>query len=475
MGDEFFAIFVLFDYHRYREKKLSLLPLILIFCLSMLFSTPAAFFIAGTLITEILSRIHKKRFQGFVVFLAGGFVVLAVFAANYIFWLKQTATDPIMVDFWNNNKIQLFPHSMEEIRHNLDLLLGLFTELGEWMTAFLVLFLVGFGWALAKRNTVTIAVGISLLLLIGASAAGKYPITPRLWLFIFVIVFMYAFLFLSEMRPRLNDDIQNRTEYAVKQIVVVIAAFVLLLAVSSLGTWVRADYKGYGNNMPNPLISYVEAHIEDGEFFIANYYSYLPIQYKNGYGSLRIGNTASDNIIYIYTLDYESRAESEQAVSIFEDAEHAYFMVYNNWPHYDYLLERLGENGYVDRIIQNHETPLYYYSNDLEGLKTNASIELLEQKSEGDQAVFRILVSNTGETIFESVNAGFVHISLAPNGRDPLDVGALPLLLPGECAEVSFSVDKALLADGAEINLYSAGRFDFSELGMRTISVPNNR
>jgi len=222
----------------------------------------------------------------------------------------------------------------------------------------------------------------------------------------------------------------------------------------------------------------VSENIKDGELLYSYGSSYLILKYKNGYDSVRIGNVKKDNILY------GNQAEPEADIPAIEKAGKAYLLMYHTYfeltgdYHVWNVLDALRERGYVDRVIDVSETPLYWYASSLDDIKTSAEIIVFALSVNDGVLSCTVRVRNTGETILESENRGaaltgavYPVVLRADTGEQVLRGGNLSApLLPGESADIDI-VTEQLPSGDYEIDLVSDGRYSFSLLGMPIVTV----
>ncbi|GHU64124.1 hypothetical protein AGMMS49983_09190 [Clostridia bacterium] len=357
MSDTLFVLAVLLAYWWFREGRIRSVAFAAICCIVILFSAPAAFFIAGVFITEILLRLRRKNLRALFPLFGAGVLVLAVFVLNYLFWIQGSVSVSDMQDWWRNYHFDFFAHSSDTIRHNAEILFELFASLGGWRIPLLVFACGGFVCSLRKRHAVTAAVGASVLLLLVASHLKMYPVYDRLWLFVYALSFVYAALFLSAIFTGLAGGKEKPGPLRTAGRVAAIAAsFALLIGCSQLTGYATAEEEvKYPGDVTKPLIEYVREHIKEGEKFVGLGNAHLVVGYNNGYGSLRIGNVSEDNIVYS-----EKFVIAHDAVCV-EAQKKAYVLMYQYNSQLEDLLSELRKTGDIELVMDVHQTRLYYY------------------------------------------------------------------------------------------------------------------
>jgi hypothetical protein len=480
MGDVCFALLILLLYTLYREKRISLVLCTIVYAVILEFSTPSLFFIASVFIVEFLRTIRAKDKRAALHIVVAGIVVIVAFFLNYYFWLRSTATDPWMNDFWAGWRFQ-FPFSMDAIRHDLSFTVEFFLPLGRLKYLFLAFGAIGFILSLIKRNIYTVIVGLSFVLLLAASSLGKYPLVSRLWLFFYVFLMIYVVVFISSVWIEMRSEGTSKRTTA---FVCIVLSGLLLAGNASFPSYAKGatdnDYPGMNIN---PLISYVAENIKDNEYLYSFESASPVLRFKNGFDSYRIGSASADNIIY-GTLDI-----SGEDITKIVDAQNVYLLYYRGFLPFsgDYRifgqLEALTGHGYVDKVLDINYTPLYRFADDLKNVTTRAEIKLLEPSDDG---ILRVEISNTGATILESGTPG-------PEGSIPSLPGTVQIveqlfkddkmideqvignlsapILIGENQVIDVQPLKKGTADRAQITLISEGRYDFAEIGLKPIPL----
>jgi hypothetical protein len=97
MSDVFFTLAVLLIYCLYSSGKLRLPIMTVFYCIILLFSSPALFFVASVFIVEFITNMIEKKWKTVGSIVTAGAITLVVFVIYYIFWLMPVAEYPIMV------------------------------------------------------------------------------------------------------------------------------------------------------------------------------------------------------------------------------------------------------------------------------------------------------------------------------------------------------------------------------------------
>ncbi|GHU66535.1 hypothetical protein AGMMS49983_16370 [Clostridia bacterium] len=490
MGDVCFIFLVLLLYRLYKERRVGL-PLFTLVCVICLFlSTPSIFFIGGIFIFEFLLNLRKPySLRLLISLMICGVIILAVFAANYFYWMKPTTDDAYMVDFWNQNRFQIRFWNLDALKHDLIILryeLLEFIPFKNGLTIFwFFLAPAGFVISLIRKNIYTAVIGISILLLLVASNLGFYPISLRLWLFVYAFVFLYSIVFIAALTLRFLPEEVCRQKSA-RIVIQVILAGVLLAgnysfvragepASENLGAWDKGM-------RVQPLAEYVNVNIEEGESVYSYFMASNILRYELRYRAQKLPNLREDMFLF-GTIDMSLDANEVVnrdggAYLLFANS---YFPVKRDTMVYD-LLSNVEGRGYLDRVEEVNYTPLYWFAKEKSELKTGVEMELLSQTPDGQVTV---RVTNTGKTYLETEESlhpfgmmaerrGAVQTVLRLYRQEELVeerlLSPLPYpLAPGAQCELGLQPGEIQNADSARIELVSEGRFDFSELG--TVSL----
>jgi len=286
MGDATFVLLVLLGYYAYREGYLgrgirSAVFLGLILSVCMLFSSPATFIAAAVIIVEFLSACIRKDRAGILLVIIGGAVFLAVFAFNYLLWLRPIATNEGMLWYWLDYRFNFIIDSRETLIQNFNILSSLLGPIRQSIMLTLPFAIAGFLISLVKRSVYTAAVGIFFILLLIASAIEKYPILSRLWMFIFVIIFIYIFIFIDALRISIGN---GKAAKAAQTFIPLFLAVLLLVPNMSFPAFGKGEeWTLMPGNQTNPLIAHVKDNIRDGEALYSYISANYVLKFKNGY------------------------------------------------------------------------------------------------------------------------------------------------------------------------------------------------
>jgi hypothetical protein len=482
MGDAFFAFAVLFVYWLVTKGRLQLWLATLIYALFLFFSTASAFFIAAVYVIEFLRAAFRKDRRMIITVLACGLFIALVFTFNYILFQKPFAELGTLMHFWYSQKFELRPLNLDTLARDLALFDSLFIPFGVFKYVYMIFSLAGIIVSLCKRNLYSVWFVLSVGLMLVASSLDKYPVIDRLWLFFYGFAILYSFVFIAwiwECGILARRAVGNSGELSVG-----LASLIPLLLSASLFL-PNANFPVYATldesvlipgNQANPLIAYLKENVHEGETVYSYKRANQMLGFKNGYGNSKIGDVSRNNIIHGNEHPLEDIDEVLAGKHAYLLMCHAYFPLT-----YDIdtgpFLNTLREYGYVDKLMEVYETPLYWFTTDRAELRTKAELYHAGWEEENGERMILIEIVNTGETILENTEQDAVKPVLIKyrNGKlvEETVLGEMESkVLPNESRIFSFPFEAPADCDSYEIDLRSGERFLFSELGMDTI-VPD--
>jgi len=396
MGDVFFALLLLFLYHRYTEGegKVRLPLLTAASCGIILFSTSAVFFAGGVFICEFIGACAARDKGRVIKTFCAGAIVLAFFLAYYMWWLMPAAESTVMADFWKSRNLAIWPLNKETLIHDIKLMYEMIGGFGGCLCfAFACIGLIA---SMVGKNKISWAVFLSFIQLFFASSIGKFPMASRLWLFFFVMNVMYMVVCFVSVKAVLFEQ----GSLHLKRVLVFFACVMALLNVR----WVvKTTEVGLfpGHYDVNPLIAYVEENIKPNEHLYVLSYGNVIVKYKNGYDTNRIGNAVNDNIIWggdardwgelttpqdpvprdngLWPWWGEPNQNGVTEIDKVVAAKKVYILICGVPDKKDEAkkeqvdigkgLAELASLGYLHKVGEFHKTPLYYFTTDPEDPK----------------------------------------------------------------------------------------------------------
>ncbi len=343
------VLLVLLIYAWYREKKISWYLMIVSYMILIWAANPVCFFIGGILSCEFAAGIFEKNKEKLWHSVIGGCGIGASFLFYYFYWLRAAATDDFMQKYWINDRFPLFSLNRDEWAVGWKLIRTLFGACHKELR-FLLLAMVlgGLIVGIVKKNWYGIVLAIGFFLALFASSLYRFPVRDRLWAFSFPLFAILAFYFADLM---LIKEGTRRGE-----IFAVLILLVLVLTNSGIKTYREKDEVYWAGNETNPLIAYVQEHIQADEKVYVFYNSIPAVSYKIGYGVNRIGNVPEDNIIWATSVlakdDLNLIAPEDKCYILTSQADSETL---------DPLLEELEGYGSLETVLDVYGTRLYYF------------------------------------------------------------------------------------------------------------------
>jgi hypothetical protein len=398
MSDSFFVLTVLFVYYLYYTGKLKLPAVTSLYCVILLFSSPALFFVASVFIVEFITAVIKKDMKHAGRVVLAGIVVLVCFGVYYVWWLMPVAESGYMIDFWENHRFYLVALKKEHVLSNILNIARLFRPFGVLFFAYPVLFLAGFIGSVTKKNRLSYVVGLAACLLLVASSIEKYPMEPRLYMFVYALIVLYSAVCIDHISTYCFGG-----KIPAQCIAAVLSAVLLLN---------NAGFTGYGvdklyvdTHEVNYLIEYVRNHIKDGEYLYSSSNANYVLQFKNGYATNKIGNVSQDNILYGGSGDdFRNLVNAKKAYLLFQRKPSESF------------LEQLTTVGALHEVGSYYKTPLYNFSTEATDPKLHETFESRDYR-EDITIIFRIAVKNIIEIIVKNDDMVRLYINTYKNGQ----------------------------------------------------------
>jgi hypothetical protein len=499
MSDVFFTLLVPALWQWFREKKIGALALTAAFIAVVLFSNPAAIFVAAVLMLEFAAALRHKDWRRWRTVTASGSILAAVFGVYWLLWLKPQANSDYMVWFWQyyDYGLSLRP---EKFSHTLGLFRGTINFMQPPVMNLLLALsaLAGGTLMLWKKQRIAAVSVLFLTLLLTASVLGKYPLTIRLWLFLYALMLMYAAV--------LADAVLFSNKIKTSQTVTgLLAGLVLMLGVNLpvVTRCIRADYgfnsSTYSDTGTNHLIAHVLAHLTSDESIYTYDRATTPtLRYKIGRHTRRLGGAAQDNIIFggleaddviIPDTHANIRAAIGKDIQKIKDAQKCWVLVISGQALASgdinlamrQLIGSLQKSMFIDEVLRlgTRGGQLYYCYENWRDSKLRAELRLVSVSADGDgKLVLALELKNTGEAIL--LNSGpdalAVTARFLKNGQ-PLTVTPL-----AELPDIIRPNDPPLTVTGTlapppdfdtvEIDITGQKGHSLSELGMKKIIIP---
>ena len=233
-------------------------PLALVGLVSIFFSMPSVFMLAGVGSTLIVASALNRDYRGALVWAAVAAGWLAAFGGLYLAIYRAYSENSALNSFWLNSFAPFPPRSVDQIKWYSDVFFSLFaTPLGLKFTGLAgALALIG-AWDFARRGRgATLAMLVApLAVTLAASALKRYPFGDRMLVFAFPIVATLvaagASALLSVPRPA-----GRPVAVALLAVLLLMPSFMVLKLLKS-GPPLYHDVK--------PALAYLSGHYRDGD------------------------------------------------------------------------------------------------------------------------------------------------------------------------------------------------------------------
>jgi len=355
MGDAFFVVLTILLYFYYTQGKIKLPILTGLYILILGFSSPAVFFIGGTLLFEFVSAILNKNKKQMLYIAISGIVILAIFALYYHWWL-QPATEGMKI-FWDNDARE---------RSIIRRIGSILSRRSAFVWFFVPFALIGIYSLCKSKNKIVWSVVLSLSFTFLASSIGKWPLIGRLWLFLPAIVFIFTPIGAGIVLNKANKKIMSTIEFS---FLVILTLYLSVICLE------YTKHRMYLTTMEiNPLISYVQENIKNDEKLYVYTGAIAAFRYKNGYNATKIGNASDSNIIYgkasgewsagILGNELQSILENQKTYLLFSNYEQQKPkpILFSHLPNeIENGLTILRKYGTLTEIMNVYDTPLYYF------------------------------------------------------------------------------------------------------------------
>lgn len=448
------VLLVIYLYYLYNNKKFDFKKLILSYMILIWASNPTCFFIGGVLSYEFLiSLINKKYSDTKKIFIGIGFVLLS-FIIYYLYWLRSVATSSGMLGFWENNNFPLIPTSIEDLKLAKNLLFRLANSFDRYQLIIIMLTIISFVIGLYKKEKYKIVILFSILITLFASYLNMFPVEERMWLFIYPILVLLSF---DTLNTLLNKDKINNF------IVLSIALFIVF---SNLGIrfFLQKYNIYYVNEEANELINYVEENIKEDEKLYVYYYSIPVFEYKNGYNNKSIGKF-KDNVIYgkATFLKNDSGIQPKDVIN----NEKLYILISHYRETSNVDMNDIVLKGNLELLMNNYETPLYYYTKNISNMKTKVQYKIKSAKIKDKKYILTLTIENIGDSI---LNHEFDNIVVSSRENEKIEIPINKYIYQNQSVDIEIKLDFKNY-DEINLQLYNKEHYWFDELGIEPIKI----
>ena len=124
-------------------------------------------------------------------------------------------------------------------------------------------------------------------------------------------------------------------------------------------------------------------------------------------------------------------------------------------------------NGSLEIVMNEHETPLYYYCASPEDSKGRVRYELISQEEEGDTCYVTVRVENVGSAI---INTEYDDVKVACKEREEIGTNLWGNLIPGAYYDMPLQFDWN--GDTSiSLQLRNGEKYWYEELGCQPVTI----
>lgn len=394
MLDNLTCLLALYVWQKYREKKLSLLKLVLIYSVLVWFSFSAVFLIAACMIIECVrffAALIRNKDKRALKQLGLCAVVLVSFGLNYVLWLSRGVGNAGDTAYWDLLKFPLIPRSAADLKLIVRMAGHFLSYYSYAGIVFALLFLVYVADCIRKRrDTSSMAAPfvLSVFLLFVASYMGFYPIQNRLVqvnAIIMTVLCAYGAQLVVQML-----ETRKAAKFGRNGLCILLLLCFLLLAKDGIRN-VSASHVYMSNSQVASNFEYLKNNMTEDDTLYLQYYAIPVYTYETGYetdytelmqlpetegreGRLvptlphQKGNTIFGQILHEYDFEVPySYASKDDIEAIEEDAalilEHdsVYIFMSHNKLGMDELVKRLEQHGTVETVNMSYKIPLLHF------------------------------------------------------------------------------------------------------------------
>lgn len=465
MSDCLVVLLVLYLYYLFSTNNLNLLILFLIYAIFVWLSFPAIFFIGGVFTYEFIVRIQSKDKKAILIITIGIIFILLNFAIEYFTWLKPVATSEYMIHFWMDYRFPVIPKNIEDAKNLLTLLINLIDTMHYSVILIWYLTIIGLVRSIYTKNKYGIITLMSLFLVLLASSIGKYPFSPRLMLFIFPLIGIAIFITLDYFMEKDSD-------WGKRVVVMGLIIPIFLSNYVSL-SYLTPEGRHKENQEVNKLIEYVDTNIKYDELLFVYFQTKSAFRFKNGYDNLHIGKNIQpsiENIIFGNEYWPPYQVIENYDIKTISSQNKCYILLSYQLEPINEFMQYLTVKGYLELVMKDYSTPLYFFSKNLDQIKTDVKFELIDYQIKNNKCSANILITNTGKAYLNSSELNDIYIRTReyPDLNIQLEEKDIK---PGEKRSIEIEFDWPENFDQLDIQLVNKDKYWFDEIGIEPIHL----
>jgi len=492
--DGFVILLAMLFFRLYELGRVRFWILTLTWAVLIWFSTPVCFFEGGLLLAAGLPCLIKRDMRRLKWLISLGIVIVFSFAVNYFFWLGDKSIVSGMHDFWEGQNFPLIPTSLDDLKKMLRMTKELTRYFGTQKITVLAVSAVSLPVAVKRKETTVIGCYFGILISLFASWLNMFPIEDRMWCFIYPLIIFLVFYGISchsvedskwgrlvfclvigsFFYPRFHfwgllsvflvsfavfEFLPQERARDVQHIFALILALFLVFSVNGIRQyWKNPDAVFWSGEELNLEIAYLEENLNNDEHVYVYHYSVPGFQYKNGYDNDSIAGyknnvTFGQNVFLSFKgtgdritkpegycwVDYDCEEEIDKVISkdkVYIVSSHIHVHV----ERLEKLLVAMHDNGFLQLVTYEHQTPLWFFCRNIEDSKIHVSYETKNIEGNSSKKTVKVLLHNDGPAY---INHQFEEVSLVNTSTG--EKYSLPKnIAPGSSIDLTLSYEGEL-------------------------------
>ena len=362
IADCFFTLLTVWVYYCFKDKKHGFIKMGVIWAILLWFSNPVCFMAGGIIASDFIFSVIRKNKDRAIQGVLGGVILVASFVGDYFYWLRQTATDDSMLDFWKDWNLPLIPTSMADILQYAKCAGTIFQQFYRLEYVIMILVAVCAAYALVKKDELYLGIYGGFVVTVLASGLGMFPVNKRLWLFVYPLIVIVVAVGLDQ----LIKDTEVRSK---PRAILGLAVLLAVLLNGGIRYYINTDHIYWPRYEVKAGYNYICENIEEDEsVYVCNYQKTI-FNYYNNYKQDELDGVG--NPVYI-CQKHSKKYDYEEDLDFIISSGKCYIMAGDGWEDEEYmgrLKEGLAEAGYLQEVYNPYETPIYYFCVDEKDMK----------------------------------------------------------------------------------------------------------
>lgn len=365
ISDAFMALLVILLFYLYKEKKLNLYIMAVLWGSILWFSSTACFveggIIIASFIVSLLTKDKEEIKKVFFSLLKIGIIILVFFAIYYVYWLRKV--DDGMHGFWADWSFKLLPLSWQDIVDDKRMVVTLIAPFYYYKAPGLILGVIGLVIAIYRKNVYILSIYGILLVTAFASMIGMYPVNKRLWLFVYpllIIVMFYVLDFIVDKNNLMDTK-------SIRNILVGVTLFLMVLCNGGIRYYMNAENVYWPGYEVKAETEYLEDIIEEGDGVYVSSSAMPMFLFYNNYNTEILEKTGNDIVVgeVAFSPDYEGNMPDHTSeIEYILSKGRCYLVMSDTWDDgvaYKNLYDILNAKGNISIVYDEYDTPLLLF------------------------------------------------------------------------------------------------------------------